>query len=167
MLFSYRIIDTKTVKCSTQWKTNVDNNGNEVKAKNTDLFSEKVNASGLKYEIQINKSCFENAIFFFEDIHEVWTIEYIRSFFDWLGANGYLQLINGIIIGKMQFSASFEPYAEAIREIVTDKYNLPELPIMYGLNFGHTSPICVLPYGAEAELDIDNLKFSINENGVI
>lgn len=94
-------------------------------------------------------------------------MEYIRNIFEWLGKEGILQVISGIVIGKMRFTDSFEPYAKAIRQIVSDKYNLPDLPIVYGLNFGHSSPICILPYGAKAELDIDNLSFSILESGVV
>ena len=53
-----------------------------------------------------------------------------------------------------------------IADIVSDKYGCPDLPIMSDLNFGHTSPICILPYGAEAELNIDKLTFSILESAV-
>lgn len=67
----------------------------------------------------------------------------------------------------MRSCESFKPFADEIRKIVTYKYNLPLLPIMGGLNFGHTSPMFVIPYGAEAELNIDNLYFSILENGVM
>ena len=88
-------------------------------------------------------------------------------FFEWLANNGYLQILNGIMIGKMQSYESFEPYAKRIKEIVSDQYGLVHLPIMYGLNFGHSNPIFILPYGAKAELDVDNLKFSIMESGVI
>lgn len=61
----------------------------------------------------------------------------------------------------------FDSYAEAIREIVTGKYGCSDLPILYGINFGHTSPICVLPYDAEAEIDVENLRFTILESGVV
>jgi muramoyltetrapeptide carboxypeptidase LdcA involved in peptidoglycan recycling len=37
---------------------------------------------------------------------------------------------------------------------------------MGGLNFGHTSPMFIITYGAKAELDVDNLKFSILESAV-
>ena len=92
---------------------------------------------------------------------------YIRSFFEWLGTNGYLQVLNGMIIGKLQTKNSFDSYAEAIREIVTGKYGCSDLPILYGINFEHTSPICVLPYDAEAEIDVENLRFTILESGVV
>ncbi len=116
---------------------------------------------------QLNKSNFENKILFFEDIPEFFNVEYIKRFFDKLGNTGYLQVLSGIIIGKMQSKNNFKPLADAIRSIVSHKYGLYDLPIMYGLNFGHTSPICVLPYNALAELDIENLTFSILESGVI
>lgn len=117
--------------------------------------------------ITLKKSDFENSIFFFEDIPEVCDPQYISDFFDWLGCNGYLQVINGIIIGKMRSPDSFEPFAERIRKIVSDKYGLSSMPIMSEMNFGHSSPICILPYGAEAQLDIENLKFTILESGVL
>lgn len=117
--------------------------------------------------ITIERSDFENAVFFFEDIPEVCDPSYIGDFFDWMGRNGYLQVIKGIVIGKMRLCESFEPFAQEIRKIVTGKYNLPSLPIMSDLNFGHASPICILPYNAEAELDIDNLRFTILESGVL
>lgn len=117
-------------------------------------------------EIFPRKEDFEDSVFFFEDIPEVMSPGYLADFFDWLGERGFLQRINGVIIGKMRSKESFEPYAENLREVVSGKYGLTELPIVYGLNFGHASPICVLPYGAQAELDADKLKFTITESGV-
>lgn len=118
-------------------------------------------------EIFPRKEDFENSIFFYEDIPEVCSPDYIADFFGWLGERGFLQLLNGIVIGKMRSGDSFERHAERIREIVSDKFGLTTLPIVYGFNFGHASPICVLPYGAYAELDADNLKFTIKESGVV
>lgn len=117
--------------------------------------------------ITLQKQNFENKILFFEVIPEVCDVDYIVTYFEWLAVNGYLQVLNGIIIGKMPSYESFELYADSIKKIVSDKYRLVNLPIMYGLNFGHSNPIFILPYGAKAELDIDNLKFSISESGVV
>ena len=118
-------------------------------------------------QITLQKQNFENTILFFEDIPEACDADYIETYFEWLALKGYLQVLNGIIIGKMRSYESFEPYADRIRKIVSDKYGLVNLPIMYGLNFGHSNPIFILPYGAKAEIDIDNLKFSISESGVV
>lgn len=109
----------------------------------------------------VRKEDFENSILFFEDIPEFCDEDYMADFFDWLGKNACLQILSGIIIGKMKRPESFDSYADRIRMVVTEKYGCPDLPIMSDLNFGHTSPICILPYGAMAELNIDKLKFSI------
>ena len=39
--------------------------------------------------------------------------------------------------------------------------------ILYNLSFGHTNPICVLPYGAMSEINCENKIFSILESEVI
>ena len=109
----------------------------------------------------------DSSILFFEDIPEFCNEEYMAGFFDWLGSNGYLQVLSGVIIGKMRMEGSFRPYADRIREIVSGKYRCPALPVMGALNFGHTSPVCILPYGAEAEINVDELTFTILESGVI
>ena len=75
-------------------------------------------------------------------------------------------MLKGIVIGKMRSPKPFDNYAKRIIQVVSFEYGLKELPIMYGLNFGHTSPIFILPYNVMAELDIDNMKFSILESGV-
>ena len=121
---------------------------------------------GRKSLITLTKEDFTDIILFFEDIPEFCDVEYMGKFFDWLGRNGYLQVLKGVIIGKMCTAEPFTPYAEEIRRIVSGKYGLQDMPIMYGMNFGHASPICILPYGAEAELDIENLRLSILESGV-
>ena len=110
---------------------------------------------------------FEDAILFFEDIPELCDEKYMADFFDWLGQSGFLRLLKGVVIGKMRTPGSFRPYADALRGVVSGKYGLRDLPIVSGLNFGHTSPICVLPYGVKAELDADALQFTISESGVM
>ena len=40
------------------------------------------------------------------------------------------------------------------------------LPIMAGLDFGHTDPFFTIPYGALAEMDVDALTLRILEPGV-
>lgn len=86
----------------------------------------------------------------------------MAGFFDKLGLMGYLQLINGIIIGRMRTEKNFDAYAQSLRSIISDKYGLKELPVMADMNFGHTSPVFILPYGAEAYLNIDKMLFSIS-----
>ena len=59
-------------------------------------------------------------------------------------------------------------YEEYKQEIVTvmKEYGLEDLPILYNLNFGHTEPKFILPYGAMAEINCEKKTFSILESGV-
>lgn len=115
-------------------------------------------AAGKQY---IKKQDFKDSIFFFEDIPECCTPADMAGFFDKLGQMGYLQLINGIIISRMRTEKNFDVYAQSLKSIISDKYGLKELPVMADMNFGHTSPVFILPYGAEAQLNIDKMLFSI------
>lgn len=55
----------------------------------------------------------------------------------------------------------------AVLKVVRDESGLPELPIVTNLDFGHTDPMFVIPYGAQAEIDSDQCTLSIIENGVV
>lgn len=38
------------------------------------------------------------------------------------------------------------------------------MPLLYNVNFGHSSPIGIIPYGIECELDVDNKKITLLES---
>lgn len=116
--------------------------------------------------IELKTEDFDGAILFVEDIPEFFDEASISAYFEYLGQKGVLQILNGIIIGKTNEAIDFSQRAGIIRQIVADKYSCA-IPIIYGVNFGHSSPICVLPYGALAELDCEKKTFSIMESGVI
>ena len=109
---------------------------------------------------------YEDAILFVEDIPEFFDEEFIETFFEKLGKKGILNRLNGIIIGKANEERSFIGQAQIIRQIVSENYSC-KIPIMYGLNFGHSSPMFILPYGAQAEIDCNKKTFSILESGVV
>lgn len=109
---------------------------------------------------------YKDSILFIEDIPEFFTPDNIANFLRWLDSIGALQILKGIVIGKLNENISFNLYKEAILKIMRER-NLTDLPILYGLNFGHSSPICVLPYGGMAEIDCDKKSFAILESGVV
>lgn len=112
-----------------------------------------------------DQSYWKDSILFFEtseDTPEPTFIEYwLRNY----GSQGILQNIKGIVFGKPQHEKYYEEYKKSILRIMKE-LNLTDLPILYNLNFGHTEPKFVLPYGAMAEIDCDNRAFSILESGV-
>lgn len=44
---------------------------------------------------------------------------------------------------------------------------LADLPIIAGMDFGHTDPMLVLPLGVQAEIDCTTQQITIVENAVI
>ncbi|WP_313893707.1 LD-carboxypeptidase [Psychrobacillus sp.] len=112
-----------------------------------------------------DQSYWDDSILFFEtseDMPEPGLIEYwLRNY----GSQGILQKAKGIVFGKPQKEKYYEEYKESIVKIMKE-LNLTELPILYNLNFGHTEPKFVLPYGTKAEINCENVTFSILESGV-
>lgn len=109
---------------------------------------------------------FNKNILFIEDIPQFFSPEKAAEFFMWLGNISGLQKLTGIVIGKLNQNISFIKHKNAILHVVSETFGLHDLPILYGLNFGHSSPICIIPYGAMAEIDCDCNTFSILESGV-
>ena len=106
-------------------------------------------------------------ILFLEDIVECVKPEDLAEFLRWLGKKEILNRLNGIVFGRFDQYPENPKYKAVITQVIGGELGLPNLPILYNLPFGHTSPICVLPYGAMAEVDCDNTAFHILESGVI
>lgn len=117
--------------------------------------------------IELIKDDFKDAILFIEDIPEFFSPEKLQTFIDWLGKIGALQLLKGIVIGKLNENIGIDEHKTKMLNIINNKYSITSLPILYGLNFGHSSPTCILPYGVMAEINCENNSFSILESGVI
>ena len=109
---------------------------------------------------------FKDTILFLEDIPEFFTPEFIKDFLKWLDRMGALEGINGIIMGRANENTDFIEQKKAVRDVLSH-VGMEKLPVLYGVNFGHSSPVCVLPYGAEAEINCENMLFSILESGVL
>ena len=64
---------------------------------------------------------------------------------------GVLDAVSGILCGKPQNEVYDAEYREIIREVVDD----PEKPIVWNLSVGHALPRCILPFGVDAEVDVN------------
>lgn len=106
-----------------------------------------------------------NSILFFETSEEKPEPSLIRYWLRNYAAQGILQKVNGIIFGKPQDETYFDEYKEEILNVMKE-YGLEHLPILYNLNYGHTEPKFILPYGALAKIDCEHETFSILESGV-
>ena len=109
----------------------------------------------------------ENSILFFETSEDKPVPEYVEYWLRSYGSMGILQKAKGIIFGKPYDNLYYEEYKKAALKIVREELKLYDLPILFNMNFGHTEPIFVIPYGAMAEIDCELQRFSILESGVI
>lgn len=78
-------------------------------------------------------------------------------------AQGILQAVNAILVGKPARRGKYEPYKEVFRRVVGIEAGRPELPILYNVNFGHAEPIGIFPYGLRCRLDADRRTLTLLE----
>lgn len=109
----------------------------------------------------------KNAILFFETSEDKPIPQYVEYWLRNYGSQGILHKVSGMIFGKPYDNLYYEEYKKVIYKVVRDELKLFDLPVLYNMNFGHTAPMTVLPYGAMAEIDCDNAAFSITESGVV
>ena len=62
-----------------------------------------------------------------------------------------LEAVSGLLIGKPMDEAYDAAYRAILKEVVDD----PAKPILCNLSIGHAMPRCILPFGAEAEVNAD------------
>lgn len=82
-------------------------------------------------------------------------------------ASGILKNIKGLLFGRPFDDEYWQEYDEILLQVIRDEEGLSNLPIVTGMDFGHTSPAFTLPYGIEAEIDCDTQTFSIVENACV
>lgn len=76
-----------------------------------------------------------------------------------LKQTGIFDVIHGILVGKPQDEVFYEEYKEIYQKVIDNK----QLPIVYNVNFGHANPRCVLPYGAEAVVNMQEKTIKIKQ----
>jgi len=114
-----------------------------------------------------DKSAFDSVILFLETSENMPSPAYVEYWLRNYGSSGILQRINGLIWSKPYNEKYFEEYQKLIKKIVTDELGLTNLPIIYNMNFGHTEPMMILPFGCMAEMNCDNASFSLLEEAVV
>jgi muramoyltetrapeptide carboxypeptidase LdcA involved in peptidoglycan recycling len=111
----------------------------------------------------------QDAILFLETSEEAPPPELVSRTLRVFAAMGILSRLAGILFGRPGGNVpveQFEDYDRAILQVVKEEQGLADMPIITHMDFGHTSPMFILPYGVQAEIDCENQKFSILENAV-
>ncbi|MDR3021208.1 MAG: LD-carboxypeptidase [Clostridiales bacterium] len=94
---------------------------------------------------------FENKILFLEISEEMPHVSWFENFLRDLGNRGILNKIKAILFGRPHnYTLKYE---KAMLNIVNKEFDLNTLPIITRMDFGHTEPSFVLPYGLSVRID--------------
>lgn len=110
------------------------------------------------------KDEWKNKILFLEtgeDEPEPDTVKYLLRN---LVAQGIIDEISGIIVGKPSNEKYYEEYKEVFKRVIALEALKKDLPILYNVNFGHTAPMCILPIGCKVLVNLDSKKIIITES---
>jgi muramoyltetrapeptide carboxypeptidase LdcA involved in peptidoglycan recycling len=110
------------------------------------------------------------AVLFIETSEEAPAAREVTRWLRSYGAQSILGRVTAILVGRPgghQLSvADHKKYDDAVLGVVRDELGLA-IPIIAGMDFGHSDPFFVLPYGVNAEIDCDAHRFSIVESAVV
>ena len=113
-----------------------------------------------KYGLFPSLDEWKNKILFIETCEEKPEPEAFEKELITLKSTGIFDVINGIIIGKPQDEQYYDDYKDIYYKVIENK----DLPIIYNVNFGHAYPRCIIPYGIEAEVDLDKITITFKES---
>lgn len=117
----------------------------------------------LNYPILPNVSNWkENTILFIETSEEKIKPEDYRQIVKNLINSEFFNKTKGILCGK----PIDEIYYDEYKQILIQELKSFNIPVFYNVNFGHSYPHAIIPYGALAELDAENKTITILENTI-
>lgn len=105
-----------------------------------------------KYSLFPSLEQWRGKILLLETSEEKPTPEKYRKMLETLKDTGIFEVISGILMGKPMDRTYMEEYNEIIVEVIDN----PNLPIVTNLNIGHATPRCIIPFGTEAVVDVEN-----------
>jgi muramoyltetrapeptide carboxypeptidase LdcA involved in peptidoglycan recycling len=102
------------------------------------------------------------AVMFIETSEEIPTAENVYRMLSGMGMRGLLNNFSAVLVGRPKTqhrgrisSEGREKYIENQREAITRALSeyAPDIPAVFGLDFGHTDPQLLVPSGGIAEVD--------------
>jgi muramoyltetrapeptide carboxypeptidase LdcA involved in peptidoglycan recycling len=121
-------------------------------------------------EVWPTKAAWDGAILFIETSEEAPTPLAVVRLLRPLAAMGILRQLHGIIFGRpggQLADDAYLAYDAALLKVVVEENGLTDLPIVTNVDFGHTDPMMVLPYGVQAELNCETQTMRIIESAVV
>ena len=111
-----------------------------------------------KYNLFPTLEEWENKILLIESSEEKSKPDLYRKMIRALKDYGLFDVLAGVLVGKPQNEIYYEEYKSILLEEITNK----DLPIVYNINIGHSTPRCIIPFGVEAEVNVSKQIISFN-----
>ena len=104
-----------------------------------------------KYRLFPDASEWEGRILLLESSEEKPSPEIYKRSLEYLKKEGVFEAVSGVLVGKPMD----ETYAKEYKQLLIDVIEKPDLPIVFNLNVGHSTPRCIIPFGVNAVVDVD------------
>lgn len=111
-----------------------------------------------KYHLFPDAEDWKGRILLLESSEEKMSPEKYRQSLEYLKETGVFEAVSGVLVGKPMD----ETYAQEYKHLLIEGIDRPDLPIVFNLNIGHAMPRCIIPFGVEAVVDVENQIIRFN-----
>ena len=111
-----------------------------------------------KYNLFPKLEDWKNKILLLETSEEKPNPSLFRQMLNTIKKCGIFDVLSGVLVGKPQNETYYDEYKKILSEELADK----DLSIVYNLNVGHSTPRCIIPFGVDAEVNVDKQVIAFN-----
>ena len=111
-----------------------------------------------KYNLFPKLKDWQNKILLLETSEEKPTPDLFRKMIRAIKEQGIFDVLSGVLVGKPQNEIYYYDY----RKILLEEISNEDLSIVYNLNVGHATPRCIIPFGVNAEVNVDKQVIIFN-----
>ena len=115
-----------------------------------------------KYQLFPTLAEWKNKILLLETSEEKPAPDIFRQMIRVLQTFGIFNVISGLLIGKPQEETHYNEYKEIILDEIANK----DLPIVYNVNIGHSTPRCIIPFGVKTVVNVDKQSIQFDWSNV-
>ncbi len=110
-----------------------------------------------------------NALYYFEEVgEEPYRVDRMLQQFILSGAlDGVKAILHGVYLECAPEKMSTITNSFSLKEVLQEKANQLSVPSLYGFSFGHITNKITLPFGIEAELDVESETLTLLETAVL
>lgn len=110
----------------------------------------------------------KDAVLFLETSEEAPSVDFFVRCIRNYAASGIIENLSAILLGRPANVSEnlLNQYDDALIHVVNKEYGYKNIPILSQMDFGHTDPMFLIPYGANAEIDPKQTALKITSNAV-